>query len=68
MPLVLLRLLGMIWLFGIAFLSATATSTYLFSTENQPERTLRWHARLRATLVWPFALLSPAGRARLRNG
>ena len=68
MPLILLRLLGMIWLFGIGLLSATATSSYLFSSEQQPARTLRWHARLRATLVWPLALLSRDGRARLRNG
>ena len=68
MPLILLRLLGIVWLFGIGLLSATATSSYLFSSESEPARTARWHARLRATLVWPLALLSSAGRARLRNG
>jgi len=68
MPLILIRLMGMIWFFGLLMFSATATSTYMFSTERQPDRSLRWHSRLRTALLWPIALFSPAGRARLRNG
>lgn len=68
MPLLLIRLMGIIWFFGLLMFSATATSTYLFSTERQPDRSLRWQSRLRTALLWPIALFSPAGRARLRNG
>jgi hypothetical protein len=68
MPLILLRLFGMLWLFGLGLFSASATSSYLFSSEAQPQRTFRWHARLRVALMWPIALMSSSGRARLRNG
>jgi hypothetical protein len=68
MPLILLRLLGMAWFFGALLFGASATSSYLFSTERQPERSLRWHSRLRISLLWPIAVFSSSGRARLRNG
>jgi hypothetical protein len=68
MPLILMRLMGMLWLFGIGVFCASATSSFLFSNETQPDRSLRWHSRLRAALVWPIAMLSSAGRAQLRNG
>lgn len=65
---VLLRFVGVIWIFGFLVLAAMATSSYLYSTENQPERAQRWQSRLRMSLVWPIALLSSAGRSRLRRG
>jgi hypothetical protein len=68
MPLILLRLFGMVWFFGLALFTASATSSYLFSSEQQPDRSLRWHSRLRTALLWPVAICSSAGRARLRNG
>jgi hypothetical protein len=68
MPLILIRLFGMLWFFGLLMFSATATSTYLFSNERQPDRSLRWQSRLRTALLWPLAIFSSAGRARLRNG
>lgn len=68
MPAILLRLFGMAWLFGALVFTASATSSYLFSSEQQPDRSLRWHSRLRTALLWPIAIFSSAGRARLRNG
>jgi hypothetical protein len=68
MPVILLRLFGMAWLFGLLLFSASATSSFLFSSERQPERSLRWHSRLRTALLWPIAVFSSAGRTRLRNG
>ena len=68
MVFVLLRLIGVIWVFGFIVLAASATSSYLFSSEGQPTRAQRWHSRLRMALMWPIALLSAAGRARLRRG
>ena len=64
----LLRLAGVVWLFGFLVLALIATSSYLYSTENPPERVQRWQTRLRMALVWPIALMSSAGRARLRRG
>jgi hypothetical protein len=57
-----------IWVFGFIVLALAATSSYLYSAENQPERTQRWLSRLKMSLIWPIALLSSAGRARLRRG
>ena len=68
MVLILLRFIGVIWIFGFMVLALTATSSYLYSNENQPERAQRWHSRLRMSLMWPIALMSSAGRARLRTG
>jgi hypothetical protein len=64
----LVRLVGVLWIFGFIILAVAATSSYAFSTENQPERSQRWLTRLRTSLVWPVALMSAAGRARLRRG
>jgi hypothetical protein len=64
----LLRLVGVIWIFGFIVLALAATSNYLYSAENQPERSQRWLSRLRMSLIWPIAILSSAGRARLRRG
>lgn len=64
----LLRLVGVIWILGFIVLAAMATSSYLYSSEDQARRTQRWLTRLRMSLVWPFALLSSDGRARLRRG
>ncbi len=64
----LLRVVGVIWVLGFLVLALVATSSFLYSTENPPERTQRWQTRLRMALIWPIALLSPAGRARLRRG
>jgi hypothetical protein len=64
----LLRLFGVLWFFGFIVLAASATSSYLFSGESQPARADRWHSRLRMSMLWPIALMSPAGRARLRRG
>jgi hypothetical protein len=68
MAFLLLRLIGVVWIFGFIVLAAMATSSYLYSTENQPERGQRWQSRLRMSLIWPIALMSPAGRSRLRRG
>ena len=68
MPLILLRLVGMVWFLGMLLFTTSATSSYLFSSEQQPDRSLRWHSRLRTALLWPIAIFSSAGRARLRNG
>ena len=64
----LVRLIGVIWIFGFIVLAAMATSSYIYSTEDQARRIQRWQTRLRMSLVWPFALLSSDGRARLRRG
>jgi hypothetical protein len=64
----LLRLVGVIWFFGFIVLSLAATSSYLYSTESAPQRVQRWQTRLRMSLLWPIALLSADGRARLRRG
>jgi len=64
----LLRLAGVIWFFGFIVLSLAATSSYIYSSEGDPARTQRWYARLRMALLWPLALLSADGRARLRRG
>jgi hypothetical protein len=63
-----LRLIGVIWLLGFFVLALVATSSFLYSAESQPERSNRWLARLRMALIWPVAIMSSAGRARLRGG
>ena len=64
----LLRIVGVVWLHGFILLAAVATSSYLFSSEPEAERTTRWYSRLRMSFIWPIALLSADGRARLRRG
>jgi hypothetical protein len=65
---VILRLVFVLWIFGFVVLALTATSTYLFSTEAPNERSRRYSSRLRMSMLWPIALFSSAGRARLRRG
>jgi hypothetical protein len=65
---VLLRIVGVIWLLGFILLAGIATSSYLFSSEPELTRTQRWLTRLRMSIIWPIALLSADGRARLRRG
>jgi hypothetical protein len=68
MPFLILRIVGVVWIFGFILLAAIATSSYLFSSEERTARSARWMSRLRMSLIWPIALLSTSGRARLRNG
>jgi len=68
MVILLLRLFIEIWIFGFILLFGISLSSYLFSSEPQPGRTNRWMSRLRTSLVWPLAILSSSGRARLRAG
>ena len=65
---VLIRLGIIVWIFGFIALALAATSSYIYSSEAQPERSNRWAVRLRMALMWPIALLSASGRARLRRG
>lgn len=64
----LLRLIGVIWLLGFIVLALAATSSLLFAPAGATERGQRWLSRLAMALVWPIALFSSAGRARLRGG
>jgi hypothetical protein len=63
----ILRLVGVLWILGIIVLALAATSTYLFSSAD-PERAQRFSGRLTTALLWPIAIFSSAGRARLRRG
>jgi len=65
---ILLRLFLFIWLLGFVVLGLAATSSYMFSTEAPAERQARWSARLTTAMLWPIAVLSSSGRARLRRG
>ena len=62
----MLRFLFVLWILGTILFGLVAMSSYLYSTD--AERTQRLHMRLRMALVWPIAVLSSAGRARLRRG
>ena len=64
----LLRFIGVIWFLDFLLLALITTSNYLYSNEQQPARAERWQSRLRMSLIWPIALMSSAGRSRLRNG
>lgn len=64
----LLRLLGVIWILGFIGLALAAFSSYLFSSADTPDRSQRLTGRLTMALMWPVALMSSAGRARLRRG
>jgi hypothetical protein len=64
----LLRLFLTIWVFGLVVLALVALSSFIYSTETEPARSDRLRTRVRMALVWPVALLSSAGRARLRRG
>lgn len=63
-----LRLLIVLWIFGALVLALAATSSYLYSSESQPARGQRWASRVRTAMMWPIALLSSSGRARMRRG
>jgi hypothetical protein len=62
----LLRLIGILWILGFIALALAALSNYLFSTD--PERAQRFSGRLSMAMLWPIAIFSSAGRARLRRG
>jgi hypothetical protein len=62
----ILRLVAVLWILGFIALALAATSSYLFSTD--PERAQRLSGRLSTALLWPIAIFSAAGRARLRRG
>jgi ABC-type Na+ efflux pump permease subunit len=62
----ILRLIGVLWILGFIVFALVATSSYLFSSD--PERAQRYSGRLSVALLWPIAVLSSAGRARLRRG
>ena len=64
----LLRFFLTIWIFGLIVLALVALSSFIYSTEPEPERTKRLQTRVRMALMWPIAILSSAGRARLRRG
>jgi hypothetical protein len=64
----LLRIVGVIWLLGFIGFAFMATSAFLFSADDSDDRVKRWSARLAAAIIWPIALLSSAGRVRLRRG
>ena len=65
---VLVRLLLTIWIFGLIVLALVALSSFIYSAEPEPARTNRLQTRVRMALMWPVAILSAAGRARLRRG
>ncbi len=62
----IIRLIGVLWILGILVLALAATSSYLFSSD--PDRAQRFSGRLSMALIWPIAVFSSAGRARLRRG
>jgi len=64
----LLRFAAVIWVFGFIVLTLVALSSFMYSSEAESERTRRLATRVRMALMWPIALMSPAGRARLRRG
>ena len=64
----LLRLAAFIWVFGFIVLAVSAFSSFLYSSEAEPERSRRLRTRVRMSLMWPIALMSADGRARLRRG
>ena len=64
----LLRFIGVIWVLGFIALALAATSSLLFSSVDVPDRAQRWTARLAMATLWPIALMSSAGRNRLRRG
>jgi hypothetical protein len=56
------RLIGVIWIFGFIVLALAASQLL------KPTRSRTALVRIRMSLIWPIALMSPAGRARLRRG
>ena len=63
---ILIRLILILWFWGFIALALAATSNYLFSSDS--DRAKRFSGRLSMALLWPIAVFSSAGRARLRRG
>jgi len=55
-----------LWFWGFVVIALVALSNFIFSTD--PERGRPFPGRLSTALLWPIAILSAAGRARLRRG
>ncbi len=64
----ILRLIGVLWILGFIGLAFAAISGFLFSSADTPDRSQRLTGRLSMALLWPIALMSSAGRTRLRRG
>jgi hypothetical protein len=64
----ILRLVGVLWILGFIVLTLAALSSFLFSSADTPDRSQRLSGRLSMALLWPIALMTSAGRARLRRG
>jgi flagellar basal body-associated protein FliL len=64
----MVRFILIIWIFGFILLALVALSSFMYSTEGEPARSQRLQTRVRMALMWPIALLSASGRARLRRG
>lgn len=62
----LIEIILELWVWGFFVIALVALSNFIFSSD--PERGRRFVGRLSAALIWPIALLSPGGRARLRRG
>jgi hypothetical protein len=63
----LIRTIYLLWLFGFFALGLVATSQLVFGAADTPNRTQLWLGRMLLAAVWPIAMLSPAGRDRLRS-
>jgi hypothetical protein len=63
-----LRFIAVLWILGFIVLALAAFSGYLFSSPDTTDRSQRLTGRLSMALVWPIALMSSAGRTRLRRG
>lgn len=61
----ILRLLYLLWIVGFFVLLAVATSQMIFGRSEAPLR--RWFDQLAASLLWPLALFSRAGRESLKT-
>jgi hypothetical protein len=64
----ILRLIGVLWILGFIGLALAAISGFLFSSADTADRPQRLTGRLAMALMWPIALMSSAGRTRLRRG
>jgi hypothetical protein len=64
----LLRFVGILWILGFIVLALAAFSGFLFSSADATHRSQRLTGRLSMALLWPIALMTSDGRARLRRG
>lgn len=62
----IIEIVVMSWFWGFVVFAAIAASNYIFSTDT--ERGRRFSGRLSAALLWPIAILTAVGRARLFRG